>query len=706
MHFLDLSRFKIKPKLIIAFLAVGLLPILVLSAIVINKSGSALENQANSQLEAVTQIKKIQVEGVISRIRNDALALAESEFVQTAYMKLVEYHNHPELGPKEPLRDPYDVSTPEYKQIWEDYGAPLAKFAASYGYTELLMICKAHGHVMYTAAAAGDLGSNLRNGPYKGTNLAALWRQLAETDDISIVDYEPYEPNKGQHTAFVGAPIKNKAGKTLGLVAFRIPPEHLEAIAQVRAGMGETGDTYIIGKSNGVTSLRTTISTMMAKNPDLKLGYSVTTPYIEKALSGENATDIFTDTEGTTVLVNYAPIEAAGLNWAIISKINEGEALSAVLEVEILIGIVVLVCIGLIAVVGYFLARSIANPVVEMTGAMRNLADGDKTVEIPAQGRADEIGSMSGAVQVFKENMVKADQLAEEQKQEQEAQAARAKRIEGLCADFSTTSSEAVKSVAAAATEMQASSEAMSATAEETTQQAAAVAAASEEASANVQTVASAAEELSSSISEISRQVSQASEIAGNAVQEAETTNAKVQGLAEAATKIGEVVALITDIADQTNLLALNATIEAARAGDAGKGFAVVASEVKNLANQTAKATDEIGAQISGIQTSTEEAVTAIEAIGKTIGSIDEVASSIASAVEEQGAATQEIARNVEQAAAGTQEVSSNISGVNQAANDTGAAATQIRSAAGDLSQQSEVLRTDVETFLDNVRTA
>ncbi len=369
-------------------------------------------------------------------------------------------------------------------------------------------------------------------------------------------------------------------------------------------------------------------------------------------------------------------------------------------------GIAFLVVAALLMIIQVVLGRSIAKPINAMTQAMLRLAGGDQTAEIPAVGRKDEVGEMANAVQVFKEGMIEADRLAGEQRREQEARAERTKHIEALCQAFDATSSEAVKSVAAAAAEMQSSSEAMSATAEETTRQASAVAAASEQASTNVETVASAAEQLSSSISEISRQVTQASQIAASAVTEAEQTNVKVQGLAQAANKIGEVVALITDIAEQTNLLALNATIEAARAGDAGKGFAVVASEVKNLANQTARATDEIGAQISGIQSATQEAVSAIAEIGKTISKINEVASGVASAVEEQGAATQEIARNVEQAAAGTQEVSANIGGVSQAANETGTAAGQINRAAGELSQQSEKLRAEVDRFLQNLRAA
>ena len=368
--------------------------------------------------------------------------------------------------------------------------------------------------------------------------------------------------------------------------------------------------------------------------------------------------------------------------------------------------VVTVVLVVVTAALVTFIVRGITGPLTAMTEAMTVLAEGDKTIEIEGAQRGDEIGAMANAVQVFKENMIKADQLAEEQRKEQEVRGKRAKALEDLSKTFETSVSGVLAEVTTASESMKVTAEGMSATAEETTVQATTVAAAAEQASTNVQTVASAAEELSSSISEISRQVEQSSEIAKKAVSDAQKTDEQIQGLATAAQKIGEVVALITDIADQTNLLALNATIEAARAGDAGKGFAVVASEVKNLANQTAKATEEISAQIGGIQSATRDAVTAIQGIGKTIGEIDEIASAIAAAVEEQGAATQEIARNVEQAAAGTTEVTSNITGVNTAADETGQAANQVLEAVGVLSMQSGNLTDQVEGFLKDIKAA
>ncbi len=102
----------------------------------------------------------------------------------------------------------------------------------------------------------------------------------------------------------------------------------------------------------------------------------------------------------------------------------------------------------------------------------------------------------------------------------------------------------------------------------------------------------------------------------------------------------------------------------------------------------------------------TGETVKAIEEIRGVIGKMGEIATTIASAVEEQGAATQEIARNAQEAAKGTTEVSSNVSGVTEAAAETGTASTQMLGAAEGLSEQSELLRAEVDKFLGEVRSA
>jgi methyl-accepting chemotaxis protein len=383
---------------------------------------------------------------------------------------------------------------------------------------------------------------------------------------------------------------------------------------------------------------------------------------------------------------------------------DEGQAVYASGRIWIIGALVFATLVSGLAGLG--LIRGVAMPITAMTKAMRGLAEHNMTTAIVGVGRRDEIGAMAGAVQVFKDNMIKADQLAATLEADHVVKDERAARQDALVRDFESKVASTVGLLASSATEMEATARSMSATAGQTTQQASTVAAAAEEASSGVQTVAASAEELTSSISEISRQVAQSSKITEKAVADARRTDTTVRALAEGAQRIGQVVELIRSIAGQTNLLALNATIEAARAGDAGKGFAVVASEVKGLAGQTAKATEEIAAQISQLQTETSEAVEAIRGITAVIEEVSAIATAIASAVEEQGAATNEIARNVQQTAGSAQLVTTNIAGVSQGAAGTGAAAEQVLSAAGALSKQAETLSAEVTGFVAKVRAA
>jgi methyl-accepting chemotaxis protein len=358
-------------------------------------------------------------------------------------------------------------------------------------------------------------------------------------------------------------------------------------------------------------------------------------------------------------------------------------------------------------IVAVLIARSIVGPLTSMTRAMGLLAGGDLAVEIPSRGKADEIGDMAKAIQVFKDNMIDTERMRHEQTEIEARQAEdRKKDMVRLADQFEQAVGEIVDTVSSASSELEASAGTLTTTATRAQDLSTEVASASQEATANVQAVASATEELSSSVSEIARQVQESARIASEAVGQATKTNARVSELSKAAARIGDVVELISTIAGQTNLLALNATIEAARAGEAGRGFAVVASEVKALAEQTAKATGEIAQQVSGIQAATEESVGSIREISGTIERLSEISSTVAAAVEEQGAATQEISRNVQQAAHGTQRVSTNIGDVQRGASDTGSASSQVLSAARSLSSDSNRLKQEVAKFLSSVHAA
>ncbi len=680
-------------------------------------AANELQAAAERQLTALAAARKATLDSYLGSVREDLAVLSENQTVRNALRDLSAGYDEAAAGgqsAEQVLQRQYIQNNPNtdkkmldraaddtaYNRAHGLYHPWLRQVLEERGYYDIFLI-DASGDVVYTVFKEPDFATNLENGRWRDTDIAKVFEKTRNLRDgkFAFADFAAYAPSDGAAASFIAMPVLD-GGTYIGALAFQMPVGRINTIMQERTGMGETGETYLVGQDLLMRS-----DSRFSKDSTI-LKTKVDTATVRQALAGQTGGMETPDYRGTPVFSVYAPTEFGGVRWAIMAELDMAEIMQPVYgmrDTMLIIAFGVLVAVG---IVGLLVARGIVGPIVLMTDVMRALAGGDKQIAIPATDRVDEIGEMAKAVLVFKENMIKADTLAAAQEAERKAKEARAVAVEKMIGTFDKGVAEVLGGVASAATELERTAQAMSATAEQASHQATAVSAASNQASANVQTVATAAEELSASISEIGRQVSQSAEIAASAVREAEKTNATVRGLADAAQKIGDVVSLINNIAGQTNLLALNATIEAARAGEAGKGFAVVAQEVKNLANQTSKATEEISAQILSVQQETHGAVAAIEKIREVISEINDISTTIASAVEEQGVSTQEIARNVQQAAQGTQAVNSNISGVTDAANQTGAAASQVLSSSGELTEQSERLRNQVDAFLRDVRAA
>ncbi|MDG2530525.1 methyl-accepting chemotaxis protein [Caulobacter endophyticus] len=348
-------------------------------------------------------------------------------------------------------------------------------------------------------------------------------------------------------------------------------------------------------------------------------------------------------------------------------------------------GVAALVIAGLM---GWMLSGTIGASVAAMTAAMRRLASGDNTIEVPAVGRKDEVGQMAQAVLSFKDaaiHKLRLEDEAVEQRRMTEAERARveadkarkaqedavavsalaealghlsngdltfritaafAPDAEQLKTDFNAAAArleEAMRGINGAAGGIRAGSEEIAQASDDlsrrTEQQAASLeetAAALDQITATVRKTASGAKEVSSLVAGARAGAERSGRIVDQAV-------GAMAGIEQSSGQIGNIIGVIDEIAFQTNLLALNAGVEAARAGDAGKGFAVVAQEVRALAQRSAEAAKEIKGLIS---TSTQQVEAGVSLVGQTgealraivdqVASIDALVGEIAASAQEQ----------------------------------------------------------------------
>ena len=563
-----------------------------------------------------------------------------------------------------------------------------------------LFLINPTGYCFYTVAKEADYQTNLVNGKYSQSNLGKLTQHVLKSKKFGIVDFAPYAPSNDEPAAFIAKPVVVDDHVEM-IVALQLPTEKINSIMNKRAGMGKTGETYLVGNDKLMRSDSfhdQDSRSMKASFANPSIG-KVNTLASRKGLAGETDCKIIKNYLGSNVLSAFTPINILNTTtWVLISEIHYSEAFATVEALKATSIFILIVSAILIVVFALFVAKAFKEPIIKGVDFAKQMAKGDMTGNLGIDQK-DEIGELAQSLNdmvsslrsMFKDIATGVENLASSSTQLSSI----SQQISGRSEDSALKSTQ----VASAAEEM--SSNMTS------------VAAAVEEASTNVGTVATAAEEMNVTISEISQQASKAKQKAEGAVQVSTETNERVKALGQVAKDVGSITETITEIAEQTNLLALNATIESARAGESGKGFAVVANEIKELARQTASATDEIRQQINNIQNTTASTVSEIDHIREEIQEVNDYVTSIAAAIEEQTTATREISESVSQASAGIQDASANvaqtssvtkeiakdISDVSHAAKETNTGSSQVSDSASELSSLAEKLKRMVSQF-------
>lgn len=416
-------------------------------------------------------------------------------------------------------------------------------------------------------------------------------------------------------------------------------------------------------------------------------------------------------------LVNDAGTLAADL--AAYGEAKEARGISFFFNMVLILAALAAFGATVLALGMVYLSRDFSRKIVEISGAMNQLAAGDRNFTIAGVDRKDEVGQMVRALELFKrankwmedrareraERVEQELQLQQERERERlEAEAKKAALLDEVARQFERTVGEVVGGVAAASSQLHTTATRMASSAEEASRRTGEVAASMEEANAGATAAAAASDEFALSISEISRQAASSSELARLATEATGEADETISALAASAEEVGQIVELIQTIAQRTNLLALNASIEAARGGEAGRGFAVVASEVKELAMQTSRATEKVADQIRAMQSTTGASVKALRAIAGQVKELESTAVSIATAVDQQSVAGRDLAQSIDLAARGTEKVAGHIEDVRQLSLSTGAAASQVLSSANELEAQAAHLNEQVRGFLSRVR--
>ena len=673
-------------KAIIGFcLLIGIVPFLIIGIYSYNIASNELSEKALQQLQSIRDAKKHGIKDRIEIWFSEMDLLADDEYVLDAFDEFSEYTASGGMK-----GDEVDIESTRYNSLHANYFTHFERYVEALGYYDIFII-DPQGRVLFTVTRESDLGQNLDTGRLKDSPLAKAWERALESKNV-FVDFQPYAPSNGNPAAFLAEPIR-KDGKLVCVAVLQVSLNRINDFMQLREGMGETGETYLVGPDLLMRSdsyLDPKYHTVAASFANPAKG-KVDTVAARQALEGETNRSIITDYKGNLVLSAYTPVTVGDTTWALIAEIDKAEAFAAVTQLRngmIVVGFVVFVAI--IIVTFLFIKRELLRPFDALRDFANKVAKGD--LDAQPKGRfKPELADLRDAILQMVANLKTKMTEAEEKSEEAEQQAEKAQTALAEAEAQQKKVSKLLEKMQRIANKANTIAERVSSSTDELAAQVEQVSRGSEMQRDRVGETATAMEQMNSTVMEVANNASNASassdrarekaasgaSIVNDVVQAinrvnllAERLKDNTQTLGSEAESISQVMNVISDIADQTNLLALNAAIEAARAGEAGRGFAVVADEVRKLAEKTMSATKEVGDNIGRVQDATrlnmdsvDQAVEAVadandkanesgKALNEIVGFVEESASqvsSIATAAEEQSAASEQINQSVEE---------------------------------------------------------
>ena len=366
---------KIKNKIFLLNLLILAFLMSIGACLTFRLSSKSIKEQVYKHLTTVAKTKAIWLNTYIRGKKGDLAILAVSPFVKNS-LKAGSFH--------------FNGASESEIESRKQY---LKRVTESYGFYDLFLI-SIDGNIWWTAEEESDLGTSLVTGPYKDTSLAKVYRHAKSSEEVTISDFQYYLPRSGEPAAFIASPVYYN-NIIVGVLATQLSTARINEIMQDRTGLGQTGETYLVGKDylmrsdsrffEESTILKQRVDTANARDCFEFEASGKTHPWLETVRE-------FPDYRGVEVLGTH--IYIPDVQWALLAEIDSKEAfapLRYLLWIFITIGFAGIV---FAFVISNWLSKKITDPIIKLKDKAALIGSGQLDTPIDIQSN-DEIGELA-----------------------------------------------------------------------------------------------------------------------------------------------------------------------------------------------------------------------------------------------------------------------------------------------------------------------
>ncbi|MCZ2121754.1 MAG: GAF domain-containing protein [Anaerolineales bacterium] len=350
------QNMTLRNRLLFAFIALALIPVLINSSISATIGTQGLKNEIFLGIQSIASLKEEAIHEWLQTVRVNLKSAGNDKLVRQDLANLLQ--NNAEA-----------VSTSELRN-------ELIAFNKNGNYFIEIFVLNAEGKVILST-------DTLQEGKIQITQSYFQEGLNGEYTSPPI-----YEVSRARYSIIISEPIQTAAGRTIGVFAGRVNLDSLSAIMEQATGLGDAGETYLVSANNAALT--------QLKHIELVPGETyIRSEGINNVLRDKTTnSSSFTDYDGHPVFGVYRWIPE--LQVALITEYNQSTALTSSNRISTTVIGLVLATILVAIFISFVVARGITTPIANLAEIADKVSHGNLDLQADAT-RRDEIGALAEA---------------------------------------------------------------------------------------------------------------------------------------------------------------------------------------------------------------------------------------------------------------------------------------------------------------------